>query len=160
MGPTIGLLLHMLAPIFNLGFMVILDSWFCVLKAIIELCKKGVFASALIKKQRYWPKYIHGKQIKEHFAEKEIVMTDSWVGKMDGVPFHVLSMKESDYIMSLIPTYGTNKWCGQEVCRDGRRMESRNQQHSGIQKRWITTSITGTMLMTTMGSDTVASVWR
>ena len=50
MGPTIGLLLCMLAPIFNLGFMVILDSGFCVLKAIIELCKKGVFASALIKK--------------------------------------------------------------------------------------------------------------
>ena len=49
-GPTIGLLLRMLAPIFNLGFMVILDSGFCVLKAIIELHKKGVFASALIKK--------------------------------------------------------------------------------------------------------------
>ena len=49
-GPTIGLLLRMLAPIFNLGFMVILDSGFCVLKAIIELRKKGVFASALIKK--------------------------------------------------------------------------------------------------------------
>ena len=50
MGPTIGLLLHMLALIFNLGFMVILDSGFCVLKAIIELRKRGVFASALIKK--------------------------------------------------------------------------------------------------------------
>ena len=49
-GPIIGLLLLMLASIFNLCFMVILDSGFCVLKAIIELCKKGVFASALIKK--------------------------------------------------------------------------------------------------------------
>ena len=45
MDPTIGLLLHMLTPIFNWGFMVILDSGFCVLKAIIELRKKGVFAS-------------------------------------------------------------------------------------------------------------------
>ena len=53
MGPTISLLLHMLAPIFNLGFMVILDSGFCVLKAIIELRKEGVFASALIKKRQY-----------------------------------------------------------------------------------------------------------
>ena len=50
MGPTIGLLLCILAPIFNLGFLVIINSGFCVLKAIIELCKKGVFASALIKK--------------------------------------------------------------------------------------------------------------
>ena len=36
--------------VFHLGFMVILDSGFCVLNAIVELCKKGVFASALIKK--------------------------------------------------------------------------------------------------------------
>ena len=73
MDPTIGLLLHMLAPIFNLGFMVILDSGFCALKAIIELRKKGVFASALITKRRSWPKYIHGEEIKEHFAEKKLV---------------------------------------------------------------------------------------
>ena len=96
----------------------ILDLGFCVLKAIVELCKKGVFASALIKKRCYWLKYIHGKAIKEHFAEKEIVPTDSWAGKMDDVPFNVFSMKESDYVMSLMSTYGTNEWCGQEVCHD------------------------------------------
>ena len=44
------LLLQMLAPIFHKGYVVILDSGFCFLKAIIELKKKGVFASALIKK--------------------------------------------------------------------------------------------------------------
>ena len=118
MGPTIGLLLHMLAPIFNLGFMVILNSGFCILKRIIELCKKGVFASALIKRRHYWPKYIHGEEIREHFAEKEIGATDSRAGKMDDVPFHVFSMKESDYVMSLMSTYGTNEWCGWEVRRD------------------------------------------
>ena len=126
MGPTIGLLLHMLSPIFNLGFMVILDSGFCVLKAIIELRKKGVFASALIKKRRYWPKYIHGEEIKEHFAGKEIGTTDSWAGKMDDVPFHVFSMKESDYVMSLMSTYGTNERCGREVCH--------NWKENGVKK--------------------------
>jgi hypothetical protein len=35
-----------------------------VLKALIELAKKGVFASALIKKRRwYWPKYIDGGEV-------------------------------------------------------------------------------------------------
>ena len=53
LGMTVGLLLWLLAPIFFKGFVVILDSGFCVLKGIIELCKKGVFASALIKKRRY-----------------------------------------------------------------------------------------------------------
>ena len=110
MGPTVGLLLHTLAPIFHLGFMVILNLGFCVLNAIVELRKKGVFASALIKKRCYWPKYIPG--------EKEIGATDSWTGKMDDVPYHVFSMKESDYVMSLMSTYGTNKWCGQEVHHD------------------------------------------
>ena len=50
LGVTVGLLLHLLVPIFHLGFVVILDSGFCVLKAIIKLRKKGVFVSALIKK--------------------------------------------------------------------------------------------------------------
>ena len=50
-GSTVGLLLRMLSPIYHKGFIVILNSGFCVLKGIIELRKKGVFASALIKKQ-------------------------------------------------------------------------------------------------------------
>ena len=50
LGVTVGLLLHLLVPIFHLGFVVILDSSFCVLKGIIKLRKKGVFVNALIKK--------------------------------------------------------------------------------------------------------------
>ena len=49
LGSMVGLLLCMLSPIYHKGFAVILDSGFCVLKGIIELRKKGVFASALIK---------------------------------------------------------------------------------------------------------------
>ena len=66
-GSTVGLLLRMLSPIYQKGFFVILDSGVCVLKGIIELRKKGVFASASIKKRRYWPKYIKGDTIKAHF---------------------------------------------------------------------------------------------
>ena len=49
LGSTVGLLLCMLSPIYHKGFVEILDSGFCVLKGIIELRKKGVFANALIK---------------------------------------------------------------------------------------------------------------
>ena len=42
LGSTVGLLVRMLFPIFHLGFVVILDSGFCVLKEIVELHKKGV----------------------------------------------------------------------------------------------------------------------
>ena len=81
----------MLFPIFHLGFVVILDSGFCVLKGIVELCKKGAFASALIKKRRYWPKYIRGDKVKEHFNDKEVGDADSWGGKLEDIPFHVFT---------------------------------------------------------------------
>ena len=108
LGSMVGLLLRMLFPIFHLGFVVILDSGFCVLKGIVELPKKGVFASALIKERRYWLKYIRGDEVKEHFNDKEVGDANSWGGKLEDVLFHVFVMKEPDYVMSLMSTYGTN----------------------------------------------------
>ena len=118
-GSTVGLLLRMLSPIYHKGFIVILDSGFCVLKGIIELRKKGVFASALIKKRQYWPKYIKGDAIKAHFENKNVGDADSWAGTLDNIPFHVYAMKELDYVMSLMSTYGTNdRDNGKETRRD------------------------------------------
>ena len=56
LGKTIGTLLCLTKPVWGSGKIFILDSGFCVLKAIIELKKKGVFVAALIKKQHFWPK--------------------------------------------------------------------------------------------------------
>ena len=107
-GLMVGLLLWKLSPINHKGFVVILDSRFCILKGIIELRKKGVFASALIKKQQYWPKDIKSDDIKAHFNNKTVGDMDSWTGTFDNIPFHVYAMKEPNYIMSLMSTYGTN----------------------------------------------------
>ena len=115
-GKTVGLLLHVLEPIFGKGMVVILNSGFCVLKGIVELKKRGIYASALIKKRKYWPKYIKGDVIKQHFDEKAVGNCDSWKGNMDEVPFHVYTMKEPDYIMSLMSTYETNLQSGKETC--------------------------------------------
>ena len=117
-GITVGLLLRVLEPIFGKGMVIILDSGFCVLKGIVELKKRGVYASALIKKRKYWPKYIKGDVIKQHFDEKAVGDCDSWKGNMDEVPFHVYAMKEPDYVMSLMSTYGTNLRSGKETCRE------------------------------------------
>ena len=108
LGSTVGLLLCMLSPIYHKGFIVILDSGFCVLKGMIELRKKKVFPSALIKKQQYWPKYIKGDDIKANFENKNMGDADSWAGTLENIPFHVYDMKEPDYLMSLMSTYGTN----------------------------------------------------
>ena len=117
-GNTVGLLLHILQPIFTKGYIVVLDSGFRVLKGIVELKKRGVYASALIKKRRYWPKYIKGDDIKSHFDGKDVGDCDSWKGQMDEVDFHVYAMKEPDYVMSIMSTYGTNQRTGKETQRE------------------------------------------
>jgi hypothetical protein len=48
---TIGLLLCLTKLIIGSGMAAILDSGLCFLQGLIELQKKGIFASALVKKQ-------------------------------------------------------------------------------------------------------------
>lgn len=105
-GRTVGLLLRLTRAIWNTGKLVILDSGFCVLKALIELKKKGVYASALIKKRRFWPKGIDGDDIARHFVHKPVGATDRLPGICDNVKFDVFAMKEPDYVMMLMSTYG------------------------------------------------------
>ena len=105
-GKTGALLLRICQSIFTTGKVVILDSGFCVLRAIVELRKKGVFSSALIKKRRYWPKYVPGEAMNEHMASKEVGECDSLRGTLDGVPFDLFTLKEPDYSMKIMSTYG------------------------------------------------------
>ena len=49
-GNTVGLLLRLCTSLYGTGKLVVLDSGFCVLKALIELKKLGVFSHAVIKK--------------------------------------------------------------------------------------------------------------
>ena len=63
-----------------------LDSGFCVLQAIVELKKHGVFTHALIRKRRYWPKHVPGDQIIQHFADKDVRSADAIKGELDGDP--------------------------------------------------------------------------
>ena len=76
-GKTIGLLMQLTHSMWHTGHVVVLDSGFCVLQGIVELCKKGVFAAAQIKKQHYWPMYIPGEAIVLHFATKDVGHNDA-----------------------------------------------------------------------------------
>ena len=76
--------------------------------------KKGVFAAALIRKRRYWTKYIPGDAIITHFGDKEIGASDALQGELDNVRFHIVGMKEPDYVMMIMTTYGTLAEFGDE----------------------------------------------
>jgi Transposase IS4 len=101
-GKTVGLLLRLTESIHHSGQVVIMDSGFCVLLALVKLASFGVYSSAVIKKRRYWPKYIDGGEIDSHFDLKEVGQTDSLPGMLDGTNFKVFCMKEEDYVMKLM----------------------------------------------------------
>ena len=114
LGSTIGTLLCLSKPVHGTGKIFVLDSGFCVLQGLIELKKMGCFAHALIKKQRYWLKHILGDEVIAHFTDKEIGDADAISGILDEVPFYVIGMKEPDYVMQIMTTYGTMKQLGDQ----------------------------------------------
>ena len=109
----IGTLLHLTKPVWGTGKLVVLDSGFCVLQSLVELKKKGVYAHALIKKRRYWLKHVPGDDIIMHFTEKKVGETDAIHGELDSIPFYLYGMKEPNYMMQIMVTYGTLEEKGQ-----------------------------------------------
>ena len=107
-GKTIGLLLRMTKPIWGFLRMVIMDSGFCVLSGLVQLRKKGVFASALIKKRKYWPRFIPGEAIQNHMKNKNVGEVDCMQGTLDNVPCNVFCLKEPEYIGMIMSTCGSN----------------------------------------------------
>ena len=103
---NINLLLRLCSTIKSAGKVLVLDSGFCVLEALVALKKIGVYAGALIKKSCYWPKYVPGALIDTHFDDKQVGDTDSLHGVLDGVPYDIFCMKELDYVMKIMSTYG------------------------------------------------------
>ena len=118
-GKTVGLLLRLCKPLLFTGKVVVLDSGFCVLRAIIELKKLGVFAAAVIKKRRYWPKHVDGNAMNEYMADKEIGETGVWQGMMDGVKYFYFMLKEPAWVMKMMCTYGDT--CAPEAQEKTRR---------------------------------------
>ncbi len=105
-GKTTGLLLHMLSSIFHLGCYVVLDSRFCMIKALIELKKKGVFAAALMKQQRYWVALVPGDHIIDYFKNKAVGSIDAISGILYGIKHNLWCMKEPEYCMLIMATGG------------------------------------------------------
>ena len=82
---NVVLLLRMMKSYFATGRYVILDFGFCFLKVLIQLSKKGVFACSVIKKRRYCPVMVPGKDMEDHFRDVEVGGTYDIQGTVDGV---------------------------------------------------------------------------
>ena len=108
-GPTGGLLLRLTRPIHNTGKVVILDSGFSVLDAIVALKQRGVFATTILKKRRFWPKYCPGDDINLTMTSSEIKVGDvrALKGEHKGTPYHIICMKEEKWITKVFDACGT-----------------------------------------------------
>ena len=49
-----------------------------------------------------------------HFTEKKVGETDAICGELDSIPFYLYGLKEPNYMMQIMATYGTIKEKGQE----------------------------------------------
>ena len=64
----------------------------------------GVFSAALIKKRRYWPRYVKGEDIKAHFEDTPVSDSQRFPGEIKGLKFDLFLLKEPDYVMKLMST--------------------------------------------------------
>ena len=69
-------MLPMCEPVFSTGKCVVLDSGSCVSKGITALLDFVVYADALIKKQKYWPRGVPGDAIDKYFSDKDATYVD------------------------------------------------------------------------------------
>ena len=85
-------------PIFSIGKCVAIDSVFCVSKGITALLEFGVYAAALIKKRKYWPKDVTGDAIDQYFSGKDVTYVDMLKAiteeGYEGKAFNICFLKE------------------------------------------------------------------
>ena len=75
----------------------------------------GVYASAMIKKRRYWPKHVAGESIKGHMSTKQVGTCEQQPGILDGIESDIYALKELDYTLMMMSTYGSL------IIKDGQR---------------------------------------
>jgi hypothetical protein len=106
-GATVGTMMRMCEPIFGSGKIVTMDSGFCVSKGITKLAENGVYGQALIKKRKYWPKYVPGDMIDEYMSAKAVGEACTFKQVLDGRDFFVHCMKDRDYVTKIMSCHGT-----------------------------------------------------
>ena len=104
---TAGLMVRMIKPLWGTGKVVVVYSGFCVLEGWISMIEKGVLGSALIKKRCYWPKGVSSEDIIWHMQNKEVGDVDSFQGSIRGKSYHIMDIKEPNYLMLMMTTNGT-----------------------------------------------------
>ena len=65
----------------------------------------GVFAGALIKKRKYWPKWIDSDAIGKRMEDRAVGKCASFRGELNSIDYDIFCMKEPEYVMKIMSTY-------------------------------------------------------
>ena len=103
-GITGGILIQLTNALYSCGKLVILDSGFYVLQVLTAIHKLKVFAGAVIKMRRYWPKHAPEAPIDFHMVDKEVGECNTF-DVLDGEPYTIFCTKDQDYTMKMMDTY-------------------------------------------------------
>ena len=115
-----GLFFRTMKSYFPTGRYIIIDYVFCVLKGLIQLSKKGIFACYVIKKRRCCYSTVQGKETEDHFWEVEVGGSDAIQGTVDDVIYSLWDMKEPNYVMSMMDNGG--RILADDTCKDTERI--------------------------------------
>ena len=105
-----GLALRMARPFYSSGTVVVMDSAFCVVAALLEMQRRGVFAAAVVRKRRdCWPRHLDG------VAQAVDTMRTRPVGQLharrgaseDQVPIAHFFVNHGNAVVQLLSTYGS-----------------------------------------------------
>ena len=102
---TIGIMLRLTRALWSTGKAMIMDSCFCVLKGLLEMRKRGVYGSTLIKKRRYWPRGVSGDAINDYFRSKYTGGLGCLSGEWDDTEFNIFVLMEPDYNIMMMSTF-------------------------------------------------------
>jgi Transposase IS4 len=89
------------------GRIIILDSGFQVLQALIELQKVGLYGSAIIKWKGNWPKGVDGDLMESEAMKLVTGESAAMKGTKNGVPFYLWVLRDSMYVLKFMSTYGS-----------------------------------------------------
>ena len=103
---TSSLMCEMTEPIHGTGKIVSMDSGFCVTVGILHLHDFGVYGQSLIKKRKYWPKWVPGDAIDAYFEGKPLGFVKTYRQMIEGIPFNVHCTRDDRFVTKMMSTHG------------------------------------------------------
>ena len=104
---TVELLLDMMEPIHQTGKVVMGNSGFCIAEGMTVFDEKRGHGQFLIKKRRYWLKYVPGELIDGHMVGKHLGETKMYVQEIVGKKrFCIHCCCDADWTMKIMSMHG------------------------------------------------------